>query len=169
MNTNDLLEQLAASAGIQPEYEDVWGHRRLVPRATKRALLAAMGLAARSEDEVRARIAECAARPWRRLLPPVLVARAADGPPRIPLTLPAGWVRRPFGWRLRLENGEVHGGAVDPWRLERLEERELDGERFVRFAFLLPFAPAPGYHRVELEGNGDAAHAAAHTRLIVVP
>ncbi len=56
-----LLDRLAAAAGIAGEWWDLAGGRHVVGADTKRALLAAMGLAAESSGEARDRLFELAA------------------------------------------------------------------------------------------------------------
>ena len=58
----DVLDRLAAAAGIAAEWWDMAGDRHVVGAETKRALLAAMGLAASSTGEARARLVEIADR-----------------------------------------------------------------------------------------------------------
>ncbi len=72
----EVLGPLAAAAGIAPDWWDVGGARHVVTADTKRALLAAMGLAASSTAEVRERLAELAGARRVRRLPPAIVARA---------------------------------------------------------------------------------------------
>jgi glycogen operon protein len=61
----EVLDRLTAAAGIAPEWWDLAGGRHVVGADTRRALLAAMGLAAESTGEARERLAElAAARAW---------------------------------------------------------------------------------------------------------
>ncbi|MFX6292640.1 hypothetical protein ABTG11_19475, partial [Acinetobacter baumannii] len=48
------LDRLADLLGVEPLYHDIWGNRRETSAATKRALVAAMGLAAATDEEVAA-------------------------------------------------------------------------------------------------------------------
>ena len=57
----ETLDRLATAAGIAGEWWDLGGGRHVVGADTKRALLAAMGLAAESAGEARERLAELAA------------------------------------------------------------------------------------------------------------
>jgi glycogen operon protein len=57
----ETLDRLATAAGIAGEWWDLGGGRHVVGADTKRALLAAMGLAAESTGEARDRLAELAA------------------------------------------------------------------------------------------------------------
>ena len=58
----EVLDRLAASAGIAADWRDVTGRRHVVQPDTKRALLAAMGLAVESTADARAHLAAIAAR-----------------------------------------------------------------------------------------------------------
>ena len=59
MSMPSLLDELAAQAGIEPYYHDVWGARHALSIETKRAFLDAMGLSAATEEQ----IAQSLARP----------------------------------------------------------------------------------------------------------
>jgi glycogen operon protein len=76
-----VLDRLAAAAGIAPEWRDVSGRRHVVSEDTTHALLAAMDLDARTTGEARERLAQLAAAgtppplpPERCHLPPALRA-----------------------------------------------------------------------------------------------
>jgi glycogen operon protein len=72
-----LLDRLARAAGIEPEWKDVAGGMHKVSDDTRRALLAAMGLAVASKSEARERLAALALDREHRRKPPLPVA-----PPR---------------------------------------------------------------------------------------
>ena len=58
----DALRRLAEAHGIVGEYDDIWGRRHVISDATRRALLAAMGVAAEHEDAIEAAAAGVRAR-----------------------------------------------------------------------------------------------------------
>ena len=66
----DVLERLAAAAGIALEWHDVSGRRHVVSPDTTHALLAAMNLEARTTAQARERLAHLAAADGRAPLPP---------------------------------------------------------------------------------------------------
>ena len=70
-----MLDRLAAAAGIAGEWWDVAGGRHVVGADTKRALLAAMGLAAASTAEARDAPRRARRRARAPALPAMVVAR----------------------------------------------------------------------------------------------
>lgn len=162
------LEQLAAGYGIVPDYHDIWGQRRHVSSATQRALLAAMGIASATDDELRRSINELETREWRRPLPPVMVVRRNGDAIEIPVSVPASLARRRYAWRLLREDGSAQTGELCPAELAVIAETKVSGASFVRCRFPLPTIADFGYHAFELsdrEGGGEAARMS----LIVVP
>ncbi len=167
MSDTPALERLAALCGIEADYHDIWGKRHLTSDRTRRMLLAAMGIA---PDADPARLAEdIENRDWRRLLPPVRVARLTDAPLDIEISVPAGWAREPFTWTLNLEQGARHGGQFHPCDLEAAGERSIGGATFLRFRLPLPTIGETGYHHLELERPGQDAAQPAQMTLIVAP
>lgn len=162
---DELLAELAELAGIGLGYVDAWGDERTTSDATRRDLLAAMGVDVSDERALRAGIAERRARPWRRVLPPVHVVRDHH-PLSLPVTLEIGALEQPYRWRLRTEQGPAHEGEFVPAALPQRGEAEVDGERRRGVLLELPLAPGLGYHDVEIE---PPAGASARTRLIVCP
>ncbi len=120
------LHELAAAAGIEVAWQDVSGQAQTVADASLVAVLAALGVAAGSPQQIReARAtlrheAETAARP--------LVTAALHQPVPLP--------GRPGPFRVTLESGRIIDGMA------------LHGEPGV----LLPGFHEPGYHQVELGG-----------------
>ncbi|WP_028989508.1 4-alpha-glucanotransferase [Thermithiobacillus tepidarius DSM 3134] len=168
MNEQEALDRLCALCGIDLAYTDIWGKTHPASDQTKRALLAAMHVPAGSEAELRQSLEELESKAWRRLLPPVLVLRRSEPAPRIPLTVPAERAERAFRWALLEEGGQRHGGECRPAELEVLERRQTGAGDCVRYALPLPFLPADGYHRFELEEVEDPSHCAAMS-LIIAP
>ncbi len=67
----EMLDRLAALAGIEAGWTDFFGHYRVVPAETKKAFLSAMGFSVGDEAAVAASLADLEGEPWRRPLPPV--------------------------------------------------------------------------------------------------
>ncbi|TPG60404.1 4-alpha-glucanotransferase [Roseomonas nepalensis] len=126
MNDHDLRD-LARDAGIAVEWRDVNGRDHEVGPAPMRAILAALGLPAGSEAEIRdsrARLHES-----RRGLPPLCTALVGE-------TVLLGLPGEP-DYRLRMESGEVREGRA----------AQRDG------LCTLPAVAEPGYHRLEIAGH----------------
>ncbi|WP_418159882.1 malto-oligosyltrehalose trehalohydrolase [Benzoatithermus flavus] len=156
------LDRLAERMGIEPAYGSATDGTVRTSPATKRALLAAMGLDAADEAAASARLAELAARDRARPLPPVLVVRASRGPATVTLTLPAG--TGSVRWRIALEDGGTREGTAGFADLPLVRRWEDAAPAVETRALPLPEDMAPGYHRLEIE-----AGAAAAMQLIVAP
>jgi (1->4)-alpha-D-glucan 1-alpha-D-glucosylmutase len=161
------LRRLAELCGIEPAYQDIWGQTRPVSEATLRALLRTMGVHAATDSEAQAALAERQRRPWRSLLPPVLVTAQREPEIHVPLRLSARSSDERFGWRLWEEGGQEHGGAFTPTDLPLDEAFELEGEPFERRRLVLPMRLPTGYHCLEVRAEG--AEPGASLRLIVTP
>lgn len=156
------LDRLADLAGIEPDWTDIFGRRTFVPDATRRALLAAMGLPAGDAAEAADSLRRVEEREWRRALPPAVVV-ADDGPPSVEV---AAHETASGRWRLEEEGtGAVHSGAFEAAALPAVEERDIAGLRMVRRLLELPVLLPAGYHRLEVETGGDVSRAV----LIVAP
>ena len=97
-----VLEDLAAAMGVLPRRRDLDGVERTTGPDTQRALLAAMGVPAASDAEVRESLAEFRARRAVRSVPEEIVV-TAGAESRIPL----GNIS---DWRLELEGGGMREG-----------------------------------------------------------
>jgi (1->4)-alpha-D-glucan 1-alpha-D-glucosylmutase len=149
------LDQLCSIYGIHQEYYTIWGQHHPTSERAKRAILAAMDVAAEDEAAVARSLREHERRTWTRLLPPVLVARELAGPLRIALTIPAALDQSACRWRLRAENGQEQEGEFVPLTLEEAGRHYLDGEEIVRRMLCLDLAIACGYHQVFIDcGKG---------------
>lgn len=153
------LVELARRFGVATAYEDWSGATVQVGTATLVAVLAALGVAAGTEDDRVSALAGHERRYWARPLPPTIVARTGT---RTPF-----WVHVTHGapadvW-LQLEDGTVRRQIrqVDNFR----GPFHLDGRWIGEASFVLPADLPPGYHRLQLR-SGDSR---ADTALIVVP
>src|SRR6266851_2420774 len=105
MTHADLLERAAAAYGIEPEYTDTWGHRHQTPDEVKRAILAALGFRAGSEEEIKRELEEHAALEWEQPLDPTLVVR--DDADAIRLRVPVDRQGDSVKLEIEWENGDV--------------------------------------------------------------
>ncbi|MBC7306136.1 MAG: 4-alpha-glucanotransferase, partial [Dietzia sp.] len=151
MTANDIvspvLAELAEVCGVATSYDDAQGVRREISARTVRAVLAAMGVpVAVDDDELGVSEHEALeavrVRPWRRVLPPSLVARqgTAIG---CPVHVPRG---AKVTVSVLLEDTDV------PVTLLPLDEpraaREVDGVTVERVTLQVPAALPAGWHRV---------------------
>lgn len=166
MNEETPLARLAKRVGIAEGYHDIWGAYHPTSDATRRALLAAMGIPVGSDAAIEAALAEREARKWRRFLSAVRVLRASALPAHVTLRLPASRVQEKFAWQITEENGTEHQGVFRAVDLAELEKHEIEGEPLLAFALAIPPALTCGYHQIILR-QADAP--LAEMSLIVVP
>ncbi len=164
MKRNDALAQLAAFYGIASEYQDIKGNPRLTEQATQRAILTVMGV--NLDGDLSVILAEHEARSWRRLLPPVLVVRAATNTVVVPVAFPSAHGSNSYQWLLTREDGGSEEGVFQPSNLETMDSHQIDGEQYGRGALRLPTCPEPGYHRLTVRTPDNAE---TSMTLIVVP
>jgi hypothetical protein len=120
------LDALAARAGIEPYYHDIWGGRHALSPETKRIFLDAMGLSAASEEEAAQSLAAFATTPWRRALEPVTVLRA--GSPEWAADIVCDAARAGAAtWRIVMEDGTRQEGTVSLADLPVAETQRIAG------------------------------------------
>jgi 4-alpha-glucanotransferase len=153
------LVELAKRHGIATEYEDWTGRRVLVSETTLVAVLAALGVAAGTEQERNVALTAKLRSHWSRRMPSTIVGRTG-GQTRF-------WVHVTHGdsaavW-LELEDGTVRDGVrqVDNFT----PPFDLDGRWVGEASFVLPTDLPLGYHRVHLR-SGDFQ---TSTALIMTP
>ncbi|MCV6972181.1 4-alpha-glucanotransferase [Mycobacterium bohemicum] len=153
------LVELAHKHGIATEYDDWTGRRVPVPETTLVAVLAALGVPARTEQERNDALFELLRSYWARPLPPTIVGR--------PGAQTRFWAHVTHGdpaevW-LELEDGTRGGGVqqVDNFT----PPFNLDGRLVGEASFVLPAGLPIGYHRVCLRSRGVEAG----TALIMTP
>jgi len=156
------LSQLAALFGIVPEFTDNDGRRRVTPDHTTRALLAAMGTDASTDEAVRVALAAHHQAHRQQLLPPLAVVKAhADRGVRVELTVPPGWGARRATCQLLLDHEA--GGQTE---VERRVKLPAQGHSFG--VWIRP-CPAPGYHRLQVNMAVDDDERVGEQQLVVHP
>ena len=135
------LVELAHVYGVATEFWDWQGRHTVVPRRTILAVLDALGVVARTEDEITFALGEARDRPWRRTLPNVVVTRAGQTP-RVPVHVDHGqpvevWVETEDGEKRPLEQ-------EDRW----VEPRVVTGRMVGEASFLVPADLPLGWHTV---------------------
>jgi len=137
------LAALATECGVATGYEDGQGRWHDAGARTLRAVLAALGVDAGDDDAAASRALErVRLRPWRRVLPPTVVAREG-WTPRVR-------VRVPHGAALRVEVDLEDGGSPRPVRQLDVwvDPREVDGVTTGCATVELPADLPPGWHRL---------------------
>lgn len=156
------LNELADAAGIEPRYWDIQGRLHERSPATARHLLAGLGIPANTETDIATSLTRLAEEPWRKALPPVIVAtegREID----VPFRLPASAANRSLRWSIEFEGG---GSLIGECRLDTVPTEamyDISGSTVALRRLKLPPQSA-GYHRFHLEAVREAS-----AGLIVAP
>lgn len=162
MSGDEQLWQLADGAGIERRYWDILGNLHETTSETARAVLEALGVAARTEAEIAESLARFVEEKWQSALPRVVVAREHDEIV-VPLRLPVNAGARVIRWSVQLESGETYTGDCEPATLP-IEEmgRSCGSPVALRRLKLAPLAP--GYHEFRLESGESALLVVAPAR-----
>ncbi len=144
-----LLRDLARECGVSTAYRG-WDRREHeVSEDTLRRILAARGISASDEAEVRQAMADLEQLPWRRMLPPVVVTVEGDGDATIAVHVPHG---DPVDVHLETEFGERRSLVQ---RQVWVEPREIDGSLVGRATFEIPADLPLGWHTVVAVSSPD--------------
>jgi 4-alpha-glucanotransferase len=149
------LDELAERLGIGGSYRDQEGQTRIVPEATKSALIAAFGI--RSDDPATMdRVLKGVAE----LAPPVSVLCEDRRPFRLPLAVPTEWRDAHILWTLARDGGRTDSGQATVAHLA-----------FEHGHWLLPLPDdlGWGYHALEVRLEGPLGAMSAKSAIIVVP
>ncbi|GAB3470730.1 4-alpha-glucanotransferase [Kineococcus endophyticus] len=134
------LTDLATACGVATTFTDWRGRPTTVPASTVTAVLTAMGLDVSSREAVREALQEVKLRPWRRVLPPVVVAREGRPHP-VPVHVAHG---DPVDVTVELEDdqGWAPLRQLDRW----IDPVLVDGRLTGRATFELPDDLPLGWH-----------------------
>jgi 4-alpha-glucanotransferase len=155
------LVELATAHGVATDFWDWRGRHVVVPRESVEAVLAALGVAAHTEESVQAALTDVRDAPWRRTLPPCVVVRAGREA-GIPVHVPHG---DPVRVHVVLEvGGRVDLGQADRW----VEPRVLGGAEVGEATFTVPGDLPLGWHELVAE-SGPGYDVVARVPLVVTP
>jgi 4-alpha-glucanotransferase len=158
------IESLASLLGVSQSYYDWRGELREVSVESQTAILAALGVDARSESAFVSAMSQYQTVRWTQVLPPVTIS-VVEQPAQLSVAAPRELGAERLHWTLALESGAVQEGDVRLASLPVLEEGDADGRDYVRYALELPPQPM-GYHSVSLAFESGLA---ADSTLIVAP
>jgi 4-alpha-glucanotransferase len=153
-----VLADLAKTMGVATEYDDWRGGNVIVPASTIVAVLRALGIDAPDDAAAARALAQEADRPWRRLLPPVVVCREG-WTPWVPVHLPHG--ERAEVWVELEDGGRRDVRQVDHW----VPPRVVDGREVGEATYELPGDLPLGWHTLVASQGGSTATAP----LVVTP
>ncbi len=153
-----VLAELAAAHGVATSFYDWRGGERQVSTHAVVAVLAALGVDARTSEAASRALADAQVARWRRMLPTYVVVRA-DASARVAVHVPHG---DSVSVELELENGErVALQQLMAW----VDPSEVDGQLVGEATFEIPDGVLPGYHYLHAQSGERSAKA----QLIVVP
>jgi alpha-1,4-glucan:alpha-1,4-glucan 6-glycosyltransferase/4-alpha-glucanotransferase len=155
-----LLEQLAASYGVETSYYDVGGGHQLASDEALVAMLECLGCSVKAGDAkaitglTRARRAELGSR----LLPPVTVSwKGASG---LAVRARRDEASSRVDGALTAEDGQVFEFTADLSHAEVLRRVDVGSEEFADFEIRLPTLLPTGYHRANIRLGGRTADTA---------
>jgi 4-alpha-glucanotransferase len=152
------LADLARAYGVAVEYYDQGGTYHAVSADTVEAVLAAMDVDASTEESRWVAWERLRERDWRRVLPPVFVARAG--------TESATWVHVPHGAEVQVVVELEDGSLRRLQQVEHLvEPREIDGTLVGEARFAVPVDLPLGWHTLRVVSE----HAEGTAPLAVTP
>lgn len=145
-----LLQDLARACGVSTEFWDWQGRHTVVSAETIRAVLRALDIEAPDDETAAKALREVQRRPWRRVLPPVVVLRQG-WTPWVPVHLPHG---HGVSVRIVLEDGSSRDvKQVDHWVPPRMIDGQEVGEATVELPDDLPL----GWHTLIARYDGTEA------------
>ncbi|WP_432561172.1 4-alpha-glucanotransferase [Kineococcus sp. SYSU DK003] len=153
------LTDLAKACGVSTTFTDWQGEQTSVPAATVTAVLGAMGLDVSGREAIAQALHEVKLRPWRRVLPPVVVTREGRAH-HVPVHVPHG---DPVDVHVELEGGDGWAPLrqVDRW----IDPVDVDGRLTGRATFEVPDDLPLGWHVLKARTpTGEA-----HCPLVVTP
>lgn len=157
-----MLDAICREFRIDTEYWDIWGRRHQTCEATKRAILASMGLDAADDQRLTRSALAFYEKQARRLLDPVAVLSNGAAHPFVDVRIPPGYDGGTLRFELLSENGHSERRDV-PVRALPPVERSVQ-------RCPLPFELPLGYHQISARltaaGLPDVE---ARQRLIVAP
>lgn len=143
------LVDLAQAKGVSTEYWDWQGRHTHIPEDALRKVLTALGEDVSDDETVAESLRRAQELPWRRVLPPTVVARAPY-PYRV-------YVHVPHGTGVRV-HVELEGGAGRHDLVQVQHDREpaqIDGLLVGEAAFDIPADLPLGYHELVAEVDGE--------------
>jgi 4-alpha-glucanotransferase len=160
--TPDPLHRLAEAYRVSTTYSGFDGQEQEVPDTTLRAVLDALGADAGDDDAVEACLAQRELAPWRRVLPPVVVA--VDGArTRFAVHVPHGSSVRVTV--VAADGTRTAAPEIDNWR----SPRDVDGVLTGQATFEVPEGLGTGWYEVRAECPEVDGGRAVTTPLAVTP
>jgi 4-alpha-glucanotransferase len=162
----DALNRAADLWGIERDYWDIWGQRHFAPQEGIQAVLASLGVANGSLEQLDRAIESHLWAEWSHLLPPTVVVAASA--PDVIVRLPQESRDADGELSIRWESGDMDRTRIRFDTLEEVESASLRGRDFAALRLRLPFPARLGYHELKIGVSGRSSETAI-TRLILCP
>jgi 4-alpha-glucanotransferase len=156
--------ELARYCGVEPEYEDSSGGRRIASSEVLSAIIEALGAPA---SDPAASLSEVVRQRSSELVEPVVVAWDGDG--SLVLRLPASAASVPAQLEVTSEQGTVVQAEIDLADAPVVERAEIAGTTFDARRVPLPPALATGHHTVRVTVREGGQQREATAVLMVAP
>lgn len=156
----ERLAELARCAGVATSYVGWDSAEHRVSAQTLRSVLGAMDIAADTDEQVEAALADFDVARWRPLVPPVTVVTEGDAA--------TFWVHVPHGNPVDVDIITESGHRMRPVQLDLWwDPRDVDGVLTGRASFAVPDDLPVGYHEISVTDTARTVSASAP--LIVTP
>jgi (1->4)-alpha-D-glucan 1-alpha-D-glucosylmutase len=149
------LRELASRCGVALGYIDVRGNQHQTSESTLRAVLVDMGVLDALDADLEAPLRKLDDAVARRVLPPVVVVRAAGSAAAVRLVLPEAALHEALQWLIEEEGGGRRNGVVVPADCPREARYEIGGAVFIAVSLTIEGPFPPGYHRLFLRRGED--------------
>lgn len=146
------LQSLARLYGIQTEYQDVFGRRRVASPEALFAALKALHAPLKKPEEAPEALRLREEEIWQGVSEPV--ATAWDGRAVLTLRFPEALSKERVACGLRLENGAKREWSIRPAELRTVERKKFGRKTYFKKELPLPDLPY-GYHQFFLEWPGS--------------
>ena len=155
IGSRSQLLQLARLYNVQTVYSDASGRRRQATPDALLHVLRTLGAPIETLRDIPTALRGRRQELWKRVCSPVIVAW--DGsPPVVELRFPSDLQEQhTFDYAIILENGEEQFGTVRVGQAPAIEQKEVEGRRYVIRQLQLPERLPFGFHTFRLEGAGE--------------
>jgi 4-alpha-glucanotransferase len=150
----EMINELAGLCGILPEYWDIFGKQHIATVETKQAMLKAMKMHIETDADVSKAISDLKNRQWKGFVEPVFVISVNARPLKIPVYLPLGTGKENhimLTCVIEDEFNKSYDIRVDGSDIDILEERIIDGSRYVKVLLSSDAVEHTGYYTAALE------------------
>ncbi len=154
--------------GIELAYTDTWGKPHYAPEDAVRRILDALGVPLESPEATERFLDQHVAQQWAHPFDATLVV--LEDTAAIPLRIPAGHAGASVKLEIEWENGELQHHWFWLPELQTLEDRFVDGVRYLRKSLPLPGGLRLGYHNIKMFWMKEPElEVFGRSRLIVCP